>query len=328
MSLTARLTSRRTLHYTDGADLALDRPAHIRGGSSLAWIAGHVALIQDDANFVAMVDPSSGAARAITLPPGDAGMRQFDDLRGNKKHRLDLEACAAVEEPGGTILLALGSGSSSTREHVLVVEGFDRPVPDVKLVAARRWYQSLRQTAFSGSGLNLEGALQAGNRLRLYSRGNGAPIDGIVPVNAACSVDLPELLAYLRNPTAGNVPVPGDVARYELGAIDGIPLGFTDAMPWRGSVLYSAAAEASPDSVRDGPVSGSAIGVIDAGGSTRWAPITDQSGEVLRVKVEGLVEDPARDVHLFVVLDADDPAAASELCTVELSGSWDPLGYT
>ena len=257
-------------------------------------------------------------------------MRQFDDVRGNKRHRLDLEACVAVEEPGGTILLAFGSGSSRKREHVLLVEGIDRGVvPDVTLVPASRLYESLRQApAFSGSELNLEGALQAGSRLRLYSRGNGAPIDGILPVNAACSVDLPLLLAYLRNPDADDPPVPEDIARYELGAIGGIPLGFTDAMPWRDAVLYSAAAEASPDAVCDGPVSGSAIGVIDADGSARWAPITDVSGEALRVKVEGLVADPTSDFRLFVVLDADDPAAASELCTVELAGSWDPIGYS
>ena len=250
-------------------------------------------------------------------------MRQFDEVRGNKQHRLDLEACVAVEEPGGTILLAFGSGSSRKRDHVLLVEGFDRVVPEVTLVPAAGLYESLRQApAFSGSELNVEGALQAGSRLRLYSRGNGAPIDGILPVNAACSLDLELLLAYLRHPDAVNPPVPGDIARYELGAIDGIPLGFNDAMPWRDAVLYSAAAEASPDSVRDGPVSGSAIGVIDADGSTRWAPITDASGARLRVKAEGLVADPTAESRVFVVLDADDPAAPSELCSVELEGPW------
>jgi len=324
LTLTARLTSRRALHYTDGADIALDRPAQIRGGSSLAWIGGSIVLIQDDANFVALVDPVSGAARGITLPSGNAGMRQFDDVRGNKKHRLDLEACVAVEGDGGTILLAFGSGSIRERESVLVVEGFERALPEVTLVEATSFYRSLRSaTDFCGSALNLEGALHTGNRLRLFSRGNGAPADGRLPVNATCSVDLKMLLAYLRNPGTGDAPEPADIIQYDLGAISGIPLGFTDAMSWRGSVLYCAAAEASPDSIRDGPVAGSAIGVIDADGSTRWAPITDPSGDLVRVKVEGLVADPGSESRLFVVLDADDPAAASELCTVELAGPWD-----
>ena len=321
MTLTARITSRRALYYADGADARLDRPAFIRGGSSLAWIAGRIALIQDDANFLALIDPRSGGASAITLPAGKGGLRQFDDLRGNKKHRMDLEACAAVERPAGPMLLAFGSGSSKRREHVLVVEDIGGAEPGVLLVKAPQFYRSLRETpAFCGSGLNLEGALQTGSRLRLFSRGNGAPLDGIAPVNAACSVDLEPLLAHLLDPESTDPPGFTDVARYDLGALDGVPLGFTDAMTWHDSVLYSAAAEASPDAVRDGPVFGSAIGVIEPDGSTRWAPITDSSGDVLRVKVEGLVADPESESRLFVVLDADDPAAPSELCSVELAG--------
>jgi len=323
VTLTARITSRRALHYTGGADTGLDRPAHIHGGSSLAWIAGRIALIQDDANFLALVNPYSGYALGIPLPPGKAGLRQFDDVRGNKQHRLDLEACVAVEEPSGTTLLAFGSGSSTRRERVLMVRSFAAEVPEVTLLGAPGFYQSLRDApAFCGSELNLEGATQVGDHLRLFSRGNGAPAEGMLPVNAACSVDLEQLLAHLRNPESIDPPVPTDITRYDLGRLDGVPLGFTDAMAWHGSVLYSAAAESSPDAVRDGPVSGSAIGVIDTEGSTRWAPITDASGELLRVKAEGLVADPTSDSRLFVVLDADDPAAASELCSVQLEGPW------
>jgi len=325
LSLTARITSRRMLRYADGADLPLDRPAHIRGGSSLAWIAGGIALIQDDANFLAIVDSESGLARGITLPAGNAGARQFDEVRGNKKYRLDLEACVAVERKTGAMLLAFGSGSTMRREHVLLVKGFDQTAPDVTLFLAPRWYRSLRNVPeFCGSELNLEGALQAGGRLRLFSRGNGAPADGVLPVNAACSVDLELLLGHLRSPEVVDPPEPIGMSRYELGVLDGVPLGFTDVMVWHDSVLYSAAAEASPDSVRDGPVAGSAIGVIDADGSTRWAPITDESDELLRVKAEGLVADPTSASRLFIVLDADDPAAPSELCTVELEGPWVP----
>lgn len=326
MTLIARLTSHRPLHYVDGADPALDRPAYLRGGSSLAWIAGRIALIQDDASFLAIVDPASGHARGIPLPAGKAGARQFDDLRGNKKYRLDLEACVAVERVTGTLLLAFGSGSTRRREHVLMVEGLERAVPLVTLREAPRFYRSLREASgFCGSELNLEGVLQTGDRLRLFSRGNGAPAGGVLPVDSACSVDLEQLLAHLQAPESTGSPRPTDITRYDLGVLDGVPLGFTDAMAWYDSVLYTAAAEASPDAVGDGPVAGSAVGVIDADTSTRWAPIIDESGTLLRVKAEGLVADPASESRLFVVLDADDPAAPSELCTVKLEGPWAPL---
>lgn len=321
MTRTARITSRRALYYTDGADALIDRPAFIRGGSSLAWVGGRIALVQDDANFLALIDPRLGGAIGLTLPPGKGGLRQFDDLRGNKKHRLDLEACVAVERGGGTILMAFGSGSSRKRESVLMLHGFERVLPEVTVVEAARFYESLRSaTAFCGSELNLEGALQDGDHLRFFSRGNGAPSEGLVPVNAACSVDLEQLIDHLLHPESVDPPRLIDIARYDLGALGGVPFGFTDAMRWENTLLYTAAAEASPDAVRDGPVVGSAIGAIEADGSTRWAPITGPSGEILAVKAEGLVADPDSSSMLYVVLDADDPAAPSELCTVELSG--------
>ena len=318
---TARLTSRRALYYTEGADPVLDRPAFIRGGSSLAWIGGRIALVQDDANFLALIDPRTGGAIGLTLPSGKGGFRQFDDLRGNKKHRMDLEACVAVERDGRTILMAFGSGSSRKRDSVLIVEGFEAALPLVTLVEAAPFYRSLRAaTDFCGSGLNLEGALQSGDRLRLFSRGNGAPAEGLLPVNAACSVDLEELIGHLLHPDSVDPPRLTDIARYELGDLGGVPLGFTDAMRWENGVLYTAAAEASPDAIRDGPVFGSSIGTIEADGSTRWAPITDALGEIVPAKAEGLVADPDSSSRLYVVLDADDPAAPSELCTVEIAG--------
>jgi hypothetical protein len=119
-ALTARVTARVPLHYDAGADIRLDRPAFVRSGSSLAWSAGGIVVIQDDANFLAVFDPAGRRTRAITLPAGKDGLRRFDDLRGNKKHRLDLEACVAIEYGQESMLLAFGSGSSGHRERVPV----------------------------------------------------------------------------------------------------------------------------------------------------------------------------------------------------------------
>ena len=85
----------------------------------------------------------------------------------------------------------------------------------------------------------------------------------------------------------------------------------------------AATAEISPDATQDGPVTGSAVGVIDAG-TVRWAPITDTRGELLVVKVEGVATIPGSPSGLYIILDSDDPAAPSELCRVELTGPWRP----
>jgi hypothetical protein len=62
--------------------------------------------------------------------------------------------------------------------------------------------------------------------------------------------------------------------------------------------------------------------VIDASGATRWAQLVDESGAPFVGKVEGLVAADDSGDRIYVVVDADDPDAASILCTVELRGEW------
>jgi hypothetical protein len=319
----AIVESSTPLRYGEGADPALDRPANVRSASSLAWVPGGIALVQDDANFIGVFDPDGERTRAIALPPGHEGLRLFDDRRGNKAYKLDLEACVAVEHEGDTLLLALGSGSTRRREHVVLVRGWATESPDVESLHVPRLYEALRaEHAFAGSELNVEGAVVEGDRLCLFGRGNGAPRDGVLPVNATCELDWAVFLAHLLAPDRNRPPVPTSVVRYDLGALEGVPLGFTDATLWRGGTLYTAAAEESPDAVRDGRVVGSVVGVIDHGGLTRWAPLTDASGRPFVGKVEGVVVSRDASDRLFVVVDADDPDAGSLLCTVRLRGDW------
>src|SRR5687767_6667079 len=87
-ALTARVLNRRPLLYSAGADPALDRPAHVRAGSGLAWVAGRLAVVQDDAHFLALIEPAQRSVEAISLPVGHAGLRQFDDVRRNKPWKL------------------------------------------------------------------------------------------------------------------------------------------------------------------------------------------------------------------------------------------------
>jgi hypothetical protein len=319
-SLGVVVVDERPLYYSDGPDAGLDRPAHVRAGSSLAWVPGGIALIQDDANFLAVVDPVTAAVRSITLPAGEGGVRQFDKIRGNKKAKLDLEAAVAVERDGETILLAFGSGSTVRREQVLVVRGFHTDRVDVGMLYAEGLYALLRSIpGFAPGELNVEGATQVGDRLRLFGRGNGKARDKVASVNATCDLPLAELLAYLLAPHRNPPPTPVGVATYDLGRLGGVPLSFTDAAGRGTAVLYAAAAEASPDAIEDGAVTGSAIGVIGADGAGRWAPVTRPDGTPYAGKLEGLVA-TKEEGRLYVVVDADDPEAASLLGTVELKG--------
>ncbi len=318
--LEAIVESCTPLRYAAGADAALDRPAFVRSASSLAWVPGGIALIQDDANFIGVFDPDGARTRAITLPPGHEGLRLFDDGRGNKAYKLDLEACVSTTLRGKPALIAFGSGSTAARERIVVTSQqasalTTRVLPLPGLYAALR-----RHPAFAGTELNLEGAVSSGERLLLVQRGNaalsyGEPCDAIAELSwddvLACITEDPTILPRVQRVTA-----------YDLGERSGVRLTFTDAYGLdSGAVLYLAAAEASPDAVRDGPVAGCAVGILHED-SARYAPLQDAHGADVTDKAEGIVLDRRRAMHALVVLDPDDPTRPSELCEVALNGPW------
>lgn len=324
-ALVARCSGCTPLYYGGGADPALDRPAYIRAASSLARVAGFLVVVQDDANFVALIEPEGGGIRAVALPAGAGGRRQFDDLRGNKRLKLDLEACTTIPGESGDLLLAFGSGSTPPRERILLVSGLGEDEPVTTLYEAPEFYAALRAAQdFSGSDMNIEGAALVDGRIRLFGRGNGARRDGLVPVDATCDVDWPRLEAHLMDPGENLPPRPTAIIQYDLGDLDGVRLGFTDAAMGRDMLLFSAAAEMSPDATRDGPVAGSVIGLFDAPDRLRWTELRDQEGNRYPGKVEGLLLASDTMNRAYVVVDRDDPARPSELCEVELSGPWHP----
>jgi hypothetical protein len=318
--LKARILRTAPLLYTEGADPELDRPAHVRAGSGIAWVGNRLAVVQDDAAFLALVDPVTVEVRSIPLE-AENGVRQFDDERGNKHLKADLEGCVTVPHEGAEVLLAFGSGSTPKRERVLVARRLETAEPAVEMVDASSLYALLRaERSFSGSEMNIEGAALVGSVVRLFNRGNGAARDGHLPVDASCDLPLAALLAYLGDPS-GPPPVPDNVVQHDLDAIDALRLGFTDATARGGTVYFSAAAEDSPDATRDGRVAGSVLGVLDEEGG-RWTLLVDSAGATFDGKVEGIVFWRDRSDRLWAVVDADDPQRPSDLCEIELIGDW------
>jgi hypothetical protein len=90
--------------------------------------------------------------------------------------------------------------------------------------------------------------------------------------------------------------------RYDLWAIAGTRLTFTDAAAARG---------------------GAAVGVIEEEGdclTARWAEIRDADGGPLALEVEGIALDDAGTGRVFVVVDVDAHDRPSELCEVRVEG--------
>ena len=319
-SLIARIVSSTPLFYEGGAITALDRPAHVRAASGIAWIDDNFVIVQDDVNFIALVDSRTEKVTAITLPEGEGGKRQFDDLRGNKKFKMDLESCALVPYEDQKWMITFGSGSNSYREKIVILKGLiDNPQPEIYDASAL--YEVLRSSEeFAGSEMNIEGAIFLGEKIRLFNRGNGASSEKLTPVNASCDIDWISLHTYLINPNK-RPPLIENITRYELGTLDNLSLGFTDATICKGTIFFSAAAEDSPDAVTDGRVAGSVLGFINGENNIYSTELIDKEGNRFCGKVEGLTFMENDCKKAFVVVDQDSPNEPSQLCEVELDGS-------
>ncbi|MBI5515877.1 MAG: hypothetical protein HY909_19000 [Deltaproteobacteria bacterium] len=322
------VTARRAMVYA--AREHPEQPAHVRAGSGVGWFRGRLLVAQDDVNYLALVDPSTGLAHPVPLPPVE-GTRVFGEALGNKHHKLDLEALFVWDG----VCWALGSGSTPARRTVV---RWDGTAPE--LVQCGELYALLEATeGFAGSELNVEGAAAlprpGGAVLRLFQRGNGAPRGGLSPQSATVDLPLGALLGYFeRCRSAPDAPVPEAVQRALAGALAWdlgrarspthdreVPWTFTDGCAGRdGAALYLAAAEDSPDTYHDGPCIGAALGVQTPDGRARQGLLFDRGGAALTDKPEGLVLDRHDPAVAWVVLDRDDPDTPSALCRVELRG--------
>jgi hypothetical protein len=218
-------------------------------------------------------------------------VRQFDDARGNKKSKLDLEAVFLFQD----WLVAMGSGSSPLRERFVIVEG-----TQVTIREMHAFYTQLRST-FDGE-LNIEGAVVDGDDLLLFQRGNG-----IGAKNQTARANLTQIFA-------GKAPEIRDVRTWALPDA----LTFTDATRRGDEIWFLACAEDSPDATRDGPVSAVALGRIEDDRAVTW-PILDERGAPLLEKTEGLAFDPDDATRrLFVVTDRDDATLPSDLLVISL----------
>jgi len=298
-ALSVRVLGTRELRYTDRPALGEDRPHHVRAASGLAVVLGRLAVIQDDTAFIAFV--AGDDVTALPLPRGPGGRRRFEVAIGNKHEKLDLEACVAI----GDELWAFGSGSTPAREKIALL-GYG-----LRLQDGAPLYRRIREEV--GNAINIEGVASVGDEVRFFHRGNTGPDDrGPMVVCFARGV-LSKWLASI-----GPVPEALHSVSYDLGTIDGVRLGFTDAIALGERVFYLAAAEASSNAIDDGGVVGSQLGVIE--GSVVRAAVLADGGVPL--KAEGLAFDPNNPRRAWITIDPDDVGQPARLYEVELVGPW------
>jgi len=313
-SLTATLGVPRPLVYDHGAHPLEDLPAHVRAASSIRRQGNRLVILQDDVSALAVLDPSTGSTYPILLPTGPDRARVFDDERGNKKLKLDLEACIVL--PDGR-LVAFGSGSSPQREKIVTVAPGKGAM--AQQMSGEDLYAGLRAHSDAhGARLNIEGAVVQGEWLRLLQRGNGKR--GFEPWNAILDVALDKFVSWLD----GRHPFPPvrRIVEIHLGDLAGVPFGFTDAaVTDDGRVAFLACAEDTEDALSDGPVMGCRFGWLDAEDqSVIVTPVVDGEGQPTHLKLEGIEVHTGSGTVFDVVADMDrghEPAQIVELVVRE-----------
>lgn len=298
-SLSVTFLATRELRYSSRAPTSDDRPAHVRAASGLAYVGGRLVVIQDDTAFFATV--AGDEVSAIALPRGAGGRRRFEVALGNKHEKLDLEACIAVNGA----LWAFGSGSSDARERIIVYHH------ETRVIDASPFYGRMRDAL--GGSLNVEGAAVVRDELWLFHRGNTGRAD---PGPAILRFELAGVARWLERTAA--MPKLRSTTMFDLGAIDGVRLGFTDAIAHGSRVYFLAAAEASVDAIADGRVLGSRLGAI-AGTDVRMATLAKDG---VPLKAEGIAFDPEHPRRAWIAIDPDDVDTPAQLHHVELVGPW------
>ena len=278
----------------------------VRAASAVVPLGDGFLVVQDDATNGVWF--RTGSVAVVPLLPPVAGLEVFDEASGTKHLKPDLEAACALEVDGAPALLMLGSGSHEARMRwslLQVVAGR----PHVRVADLAPLYADVAEAlSVPPDLLNLEGICRVGDALRWYQR--GLPAAGV----PAGSVDLaPEAAvgAALGTTHPSEVGV-RNPRRYDLGEVDGVGLGITDAVALPDErVLLSAAAEDSPNPRDDGPVVASALVRLRGHAVEDVAPLPRVEGRVSKVEGLMLLDSDHDRARLLAVVDVDDPEAPS-----------------
>jgi hypothetical protein len=279
--------------------LALRQLATLRLSAASALVCQGQSLwvLADDALVLQRYSLSGDWQAELSLLPDELPT----DAKMRKRRKPDFEALLSLP---GDCLLALGSGSTEQRCRGCLIEA-----GSVRIIDLSPLYRVL---AGHFQELNIEGAVVYHEHLLLAQRGNGLGRE-----NALVLLDLHQALRDLKDGQLSAAALL-KIMPLPLPELDGVPLSLTDlSVAPSGALYFTAATEITDSSYLDGACVGSVLGRLDA----HWA-IAELSRLTPVAKIEGLAFQA--DGRPFLVADADDPAIASPLFT--LDGLSEPAG--
>ena len=304
-----------SIRITDTTELVFDDGTAVRAASAISRLGDGWLVAQDDVTLAAWWRGDSISAIRVFAPV--EGHDTFSEAAGTKDLKPDVESACPLTVADQECVLLLGSGSSPARMRAALVRPGDGDDCAVTVVALDALYERLAGAlGIDQSDMNMEGACIVDGRLRWFQRGNGAK--GVA--SASIDVDLGALIAAIQGEhDPGDVGL-GEVARYDLGDADGVPLAITDAVLLPdGRILVSAAAEDAPDAVADGPIVGAALAVLDGPEVTAVIALPPApDGSAWKVEGVALRRAEGSRFEVLAVVDQDDPEAPALALTLDV----------
>lgn len=278
------------------------------GGPS--WLAAASGLVKLGPRFVVAPDDELGLG-FFSASPDEPGRihplregKLSSDHKERKKAKPDWEALLALPREPGTVgdrVLTIPSGSKPNRMTGDLVEIL--PTQDalqVEPIDFSALYSKLSETFAS---LNVEGAAIRRESLFVFQRGNGTD-----NANAVIEIDLSIFTKELASRSITHACLKG-VSPIELGHLQSVPLGFTDAHAKAEWIWFLAAAEDTASTYDDGEYKGAVLGRLSRELNVELFEID------CPMKPEGLwVEDDL----FYVVTDADDSSKPALLLVGDL----------
>lgn len=229
-----------------------------------------------------------------------------------KKIKPDFEAMTMVQEAGHNSLLLFGSGSKTPKRDGLVKIEVDQG-DSVTHFSLTDLYNHIRtESGLDIDDFNIEAAAASGTQLYLFNRGK----------NRIFVFDLRQFMAYVNN--EGSVPT-FSTYKIKLPEIEGIKAGFSgaDISPDGKSIIFTASVENTSNTIDDGAILGSFVGIIPLGElEDKLKPscvLIAHGSEGLKIKVESVaVNHQSKEGKLSLVLVTDSDGEASEVFEVSL----------
>jgi hypothetical protein len=270
----------------------------IPSASGMEFTGDSFFVIGDDSAYLFELNIDFSLRRKIALLPS---AHEFF-ARIPKMEKPDFEGLAHLHSKKMNLLLVTGSGSISGKREQCVLVDLDKNFKS-RIFSPGKFYAACRQrvAALQGGELNLEAICYRKGVLHFFHRGGGGKNNVMVYIR---------WLDFLRFAEKPAELLSAEVI--ELPAINGTVPGISGAavIPSTQEILFTAAIESAPTPVEDGPVTGSAIGVL-AYSKNKWvlkdfAPVIE-SNSLPAIKVESVVviSESENELRLAGVTDAD-----------------------